>query len=214
MWLGDKRRKQQKKNTKIYINFYWTQFCESTILFCHWLSVNESLSHRHMIVRDFQMAVCDNFFLILLVAAAALFALSQVRQQYSNDLAKKICHISSFNCLFFDLYCFTFWFSSEKEKNCWTMIYNLFLVSSFSFDSLRWIWKWNNFFLEQTSMNHIFRSTVNNSHFTANIEHLTVFVLVKSNIFKGFGSNILEYDISEQTSKHFHHYNARVKCTI
>lgn len=72
------------------------------------------------------MAVCDSFFSSVCLLFSV--ALSQVRLHYSDDLAEKICHISSFNCLFFDLYCFTFWFS--RNTVCWTMIYNLFFFAA------------------------------------------------------------------------------------
>lgn len=71
---------------------------------CRLIRMLRNRSRTDTTVRDFQMAVCNNFFFCLFffgrfVCLFAWFA--------------KMCHISSFNCLFFDLYCFIFWFLEE-----------------------------------------------------------------------------------------------------
>lgn len=72
----------EKKNTeKIYINFYWTQKYDMNCFFlCRLIRMLRNRSRTDTTVRDFQMAVCNNFFSACFSSAGS-FA-------YSHDLAK------------------------------------------------------------------------------------------------------------------------------
>lgn len=96
----------EKKNTeKIYINFYWTQKYDMNCFFFVPTHSNAEKSVSHWYHSAWLSNGClQQFFFCLFffgrfVCLFAWFA--------------KMCHISSFNCLFFDLYCFIFWFLEE-----------------------------------------------------------------------------------------------------
>lgn len=103
MWHRDN---WEKKNTeKIYINFYWTQKYDMNCFFFVPTHSNAEKTVSHWYHSAWLSNGClQQFFFCLFffgrfVCLFAWFA--------------KMCHISSFNCLFFDLYCFIFWFLEE-----------------------------------------------------------------------------------------------------